>query len=167
MIRRVMSSFSDETCREQILDFVDFDKIDQRLKDRNTVTCEFLNAEGLWRRARYIVSERLEDGRVARAMYLIEDIDEEKRERDNILDSVKSMNAQVETLTEEVTKDNLTGFYNKMRGSEKIGELCGKQNGALMVIDLDNFKLINDLYGHEMGDKVLCFTGAEAGNLRL
>lgn len=156
MIRRVMSSFSDETCREQILDFVDFDKIDQRLKDRNTVTCEFLNAEGLWRRARYIVSERLEDGRVARAMYLIEDIDEEKRERDNILDSVKSMNAQVETLTEEVTKDNLTGFYNKMRGSEKIGELCGKQNGALMVIDLDNFKLINDLYGHEMGDKVLC-----------
>ena len=156
MIRQVMTKFTDESSREQMLDFVDFKKIDQRLKDRNTITAEFRNEEGRWRRARYIVSERTEDGRVACAMYLIEDIDEEKRERDNMLNSVQTMNKQIETLTEEAMQDNLTGFYNKMKGSELIEAKCRTDKGALMVIDLDNFKLVNDLNGHEMGDKVLC-----------
>ncbi|MBR3067594.1 MAG: hypothetical protein IKG77_07630, partial [Prevotella sp.] len=49
-------------------------KLNVRLKDRNTITTEFLNAEKKWRRARYIVSERMPDGRVARAMYLIESV---------------------------------------------------------------------------------------------
>ena len=156
VIRRVMTKVSDASTRDKILDFVNFAKIDRRLKDRNTVTCEFMSDKGKWRRARYIVSKRRSDGSVARAMYLIEDIDREKRERDNMLNSVKSMNAQIETLTEEVTQDTLTGVYNKTSGSEKITELCRKKKGALMVIDLDNFKLVNDLHGHEMGDKVLC-----------
>ena len=77
-------------------------------------------------------------------------------ELSSTLNSVKSMNEQIENLTEEVMQDKLTGFYNKMNGSEKIGELCKAHKGALMVIDLDNFKLVNDLYGHDMGDKVLC-----------
>ncbi|MCR4947455.1 MAG: sensor domain-containing diguanylate cyclase [Lachnospiraceae bacterium] len=72
------------------------------------------------------------------------------------MNSVRTMNEQIENLTEEVMQDKLTGFYNKVKGSEKIGEICSTQKGALMVIDLDNFKLVNDLYGHDMGDKVLC-----------
>ena len=68
----------------------------------------------------------------------------------------KTMNKQIETLTEEAMQDNLTGFYNKMKGSELIEAKCRTEKGALMVIDLDNFKLVNDLHGHEMGDKVLC-----------
>ncbi|MBQ7637985.1 MAG: hypothetical protein IJS90_03690, partial [Clostridia bacterium] len=43
-----------------------------------TITSEFLSSEGQWRRARFIVSERTETGGVARAMYLIEDIDGSK-----------------------------------------------------------------------------------------
>lgn len=62
---------------------------------------------------------------------------------------------KIENLTEEATLDKLTGFFNKSSGTSRISGLCETQSGALMLLDLDNFKLVNDLYGHDMGDKVL------------
>ena len=61
----------------------------------------------------------------------------------------------IETLTEEAMIDNLTGFLNKSRGTERIAKLCTRKRGALMIMDIDSFKLVNDLFGHEMGDRVL------------
>ncbi len=61
----------------------------------------------------------------------------------------------IESLTEKAMQDKLTGFYNKTSGTEKITEVCKKSTGALMLMDLDNFKLVNDIYGHETGDQVL------------
>lgn len=62
---------------------------------------------------------------------------------------------KIETLTEEAMLDNLTGFLNKSRGTERVSKLCGRKKGALMIFDIDSFKLVNDLFGHEMGDRVL------------
>ncbi|MCR5675418.1 MAG: diguanylate cyclase [Lachnospiraceae bacterium] len=64
-------------------------------------------------------------------------------------------NKTIESLTEEAMVDKLTGFLNKAHGAERISKLCGRKTGALMILDLDNFKLVNDLFGHEMGDRVL------------
>ena len=61
----------------------------------------------------------------------------------------------IELLTEKATLDKLTGFINKASGIEKISEMCQDHDGALMLFDLDNFKLVNDIYGHDMGDEVL------------
>ena len=61
----------------------------------------------------------------------------------------------IETLTEEAMIDNLTGFLNKSRGTERVSKLCGRKKGALMILDIDSFKLVNDLFGHETGDRVL------------
>ena len=61
----------------------------------------------------------------------------------------------IEALTEEATFDKLTGFLNKAGGTGKIAELCRSVSGALLILDLDNFKLVNDLYGHDMGDRIL------------
>ncbi len=62
---------------------------------------------------------------------------------------------RIKSLTEEASLDKLTGFLNKSSGTAKITRYIREYDGAMMVIDLDNFKLVNDLYGHDMGDRVL------------
>lgn len=61
----------------------------------------------------------------------------------------------IESLTEEATLDKLTGFLNKNSGTERVTALCKEKQGALLILDMDNFKLVNDLYGHDKGDNFL------------
>ncbi len=62
---------------------------------------------------------------------------------------------RINDLKEEATVDRMTGFLNKAGVLEKLPPLCKTRSGVLMIIDLDSFKLVNDIYGHEMGDNVL------------
>ncbi|MEG2144890.1 MAG: diguanylate cyclase, partial [Oscillospiraceae bacterium] len=60
---------------------------------------------------------------------------------------------------ESAKRDNLTGVYNRY-GLESNIDLSilyngGKRKMALGIIDIDNFKAVNDTYGHKFGDKAL------------
>lgn len=64
-------------------------------------------------------------------------------------------------LRERADRDSLTGLYNRKR-AEEIIENCLKtmqrREGdvhACMILDLDNFKTLNDTLGHQMGDRAL------------
>ena len=73
---------------------------------------------------------------------------------------------QINRSKEDATIDKLTGFLNKAAANEKLTVLCREKRGVLMMIDLDSFKLVNDIYGHEMGDKVLVsFAGCVKGSV--
>ena len=69
-------------------------------------------------------------------------------------------------LEESATIDGLTNIYNRKKISERISYELKKVDKAkkinLIMFDIDNFKHINDTYGHDMGDEVLVKIAATA-----
>lgn len=64
-----------------------------------------------------------------------------------------------ELLMEKSQTDLLTGLFNKLSFEEKCKELLNERHigakATLFIFDLDNFKEVNDRYGHQVGDDVL------------
>jgi diguanylate cyclase (GGDEF)-like protein len=69
-------------------------------------------------------------------------------------------------------RDSMTGMYNRRGFYNKAPEFIQKYNGkgeyVLISADLDMLKMINDTYGHDMGDKaiksaadILCEVGGD------
>jgi diguanylate cyclase len=83
-------------------------------------------------------------------------------------DEVKKANTTIMQLVEKVKEleetsnlDPLTRVYNRRALSSYLDDVCSKKNINyelhLLILDIDDFKLINDTYGHIAGDKILIF----------
>ena len=60
----------------------------------------------------------------------------------------------IERLNFKASHDELTGAYNRA-GFDLLLSSLDQASTYLLMLDVDNFKAINDTYGHETGDKVL------------
>lgn len=77
------------------------------------------------------------------------------------LDDISMLKAREEQLLFQSTRDGLTGVYNKTAFEYKMEEILRNGGrGYLYMIDIDNFKDVNDQYGHPAGDKILVKIGA-------
>lgn len=71
---------------------------------------------------------------------------------------INYVNGRYKSVVELSLTDELTGLPNRRYLNLKLRDLEDK-SGAICIIDIDDFKMINDNYGHEMGDKVLKKSG--------
>lgn len=69
--------------------------------------------------------------------------------------TLRNSASRIRGLQKEMTTDPMTGILNKAGANKELAEACAEEVGILMMIDLDSFKLVNDIYGHDMGDKIL------------
>jgi diguanylate cyclase (GGDEF)-like protein/PAS domain S-box-containing protein len=92
-----------------------------------------------------------EGGRIVGAVIVFDDVTHQRQMR--------------EQLRRQADHDPLTGLYNRRRFEEEVsGQLSYAKRysrpGAVLMIDLDSFKFVNDSYGHPIGDRLLCDVGA-------
>lgn len=131
-------------------------QIDDQLKFFDTVELTYRTSDifdelkWIYHRARLV---KAEDGS-SKFYVVISDITDEKLVQDELSAKAKKLHAKSE-------RDPMTGLLNKVSIQHAIEE-CLLQSSdttchAILMIDTDNFKAVNDTFGHQYGDKVIMF----------
>lgn len=69
---------------------------------------------------------------------------------------LKVLEVKDRAVKRDAMKDSLTGIFNRSYAERQINSyLRKKQQGACFMLDLDNFKQVNDRFGHVVGDEAL------------
>lgn len=66
-----------------------------------------------------------------------------------------------QSLEDMISRDPLTKLLNRRAGLIQLNNRIHQDNFTIAMADIDFFKNVNDTYGHEMGDEVLCFVAEE------
>ena len=90
------------------------------------------------------------------------EIDKQMRELDaQVANRTNALQSAMESVQQLSTMDPLTGCYNRRLFTERILQEaeradCYQRALALVFVDIDFFKRVNDTHGHSVGDQALC-----------
>jgi diguanylate cyclase (GGDEF)-like protein len=81
--------------------------------------------------------------------------------QDRLERRVVELHEMKEQLYHQAFHDPLTGLANRLLFADRVAHALARRGGnvVVMYVDLDDFKPVNDTYGHEAGDILLCAVG--------
>lgn len=99
---------------------------------------------------------------LAEARQIVRHADRQERELRQLNQHLDELN---HTLAYQARHDMLTGLLNRAAMTETVEQALVRDGGALILVDVDHFKRVNDSHGHPAGDTVLKGVGALLGAL--
>ena len=128
--------------RDMLIQFMDPATYEERLQDARAVSYDFLNNEGCWLRNQLIMVDRDAQGKLWHIIWAVESIDRERK--------------QQEHLRKLAETDALSGLYNRRTGEARIRTMLASiSKGMFVLLDIDDFKIVNDRFGHAVGDAAI------------
>jgi diguanylate cyclase (GGDEF)-like protein len=81
---------------------------------------------------------------------------------------IRNVGAQAGELHDQTLRDPLTGLLNRRAFQERLQEETNRaqrygEDFSLLILDVDQFKVVNDTFGHDVGDEVLKWIGRILG----
>lgn len=101
----------------------------------------------------------LPDGRTAMYSFAM-DIGEIKAMQNNLVEAHAELALKNQMLEDLSVTDTLTGLFNRRKLDEIFLQECERARRAqspltVIIADIDKFKIVNDTYGHQVGDRLL------------
>lgn len=130
--------------RSAYLDYMDRERIHREFEDGKTFNgLEYmvdLGGEIKWYSSAYMTKRDPDTGHLVLYLFVLQ-VDEYRK--------------TLEELDRMAHQDPMTGLLNKLSTQNAIDKASRSASGYLLMLDLDSFKLVNDIYGHNVGDKVI------------
>ncbi len=86
--------------------------------------------------------------------------DQDRQHQEQLSKYVEALQSRLQSAVNRSLKDSLTGLYNRQGWDQELVNACHNASVtrlpfSLAVLDVDNFKQVNDKYGHQVGDLIL------------
>ncbi|PWW22286.1 PAS domain S-box-containing protein/diguanylate cyclase (GGDEF)-like protein [Geodermatophilus normandii] len=101
---------------------------------------------------------RDEDGTLTGHAAIVRDVTEQKRAQAEAVSNAHRLQEQAGELARLALHDSLTGLANRVLLRDRLEAVLAARRtgpGAVLLLDLDDFKAVNDVHGHGAGDAVL------------
>ena len=129
--------------RDSVREFLDYPTLLERLRKQGYVQKNYLGQTEGWCRMTFVPVTNEDTGEIEKIVFAVASINAEKKRE--------------ESIKYQADHDELTGLLNRTAFSRIEEELKNNTDRrAIMIVDIDHFKVVNDTYGHVVGDAVLC-----------
>lgn len=123
------------------LEFTNLDTLNDRMKDKVSISMDYIGIHYGWIRARFIALDYTDDGKLKSVIFTSEIIDDEKK----VLEELRKMSFT----------DPLTKLYNRYAYDHDKLDYNITPDTVVYSIDLNGLKVTNDHFGHDAGDELL------------